>query len=138
MKYSINLQESLEVAISFSKETGYEGATLMIAIMIGQLKLDKSKEKEYLAYVKNQLDYFTKHNLITCNLVIQIGCCLMTIDSAPEICKEVSVMFIQSEGITHKLEAISQKKEMNAYELLLFMFYVIGMAEDIDKTTKNA
>ena len=53
MKFSQNLKESLEVAIAFTKETGYEGATLMISIMIGQLKLDKSKEKEYLAFVKN-------------------------------------------------------------------------------------
>jgi hypothetical protein len=52
MKYAQNLKESLEVAIAFSKETGYEGATLMISILIGQLKLDKSKEKDYLSYVK--------------------------------------------------------------------------------------
>jgi hypothetical protein len=36
------------------------------------------------------------------------------------------------------LEAIAQKKDMNAYELLLFMFYVIAMAEDIDTTAKSA
>jgi hypothetical protein len=36
------------------------------------------------------------------------------------------------------LEAITQKKDMNAYELLLFMFYVIAMAEDIDTTAKSA
>ena len=47
-------------------------------------------------------------------------------------------MFIQMEGVLPKLEALAQKKDMNAYELLLFMFYVISKAEDIETTAKNA
>ena len=46
-------------------------------------------------------------------------------------------MFIKMEGVLPKLEAIAQRKDINAYELLLFMFYVIAMAEDIETTAKN-